>query len=114
MLPQSRAVSVQVPSPAKFADTAVPALLDAVIGGGARRSSLEAVLCGGASMFGTAARPIGEDNIAAVDEAQAALGIRIVAREVGGTHARTCEVYPAQAACRCARWEACRQLRLAA
>jgi chemotaxis protein CheD len=78
----------------KFADTAVPALLGAVVALGARRTRLEAVLVGGASMFsfGGAGLDIGHRNDAAVREELARLGIPVVAAETGGVRGRTVRV----------------------
>jgi len=84
-------------SPAsKHADTAVPALLDALIKARARRGSIEAVMCGGASMFtgagaGTTAQ-IGERNARGTRLALAALGIRVRAEDTGGNSGRSIEV----------------------
>ncbi len=75
--------------PGKFADTAVPTLLDAVVGLGARRTRVEAVLVGGASMFSFEGHglEVGQRNDTAVrDELKrlripvAAVGHRRVAR----------------------------------
>jgi chemotaxis protein CheD len=81
-------------TPGKFADTAVPALLDAVVALGARRSHLEAVLVGGASMFsfGGAGLEIGQRNDEAVREELARLRIPIAAAETGGSRGRTVRV----------------------
>jgi chemotaxis protein CheD len=81
-------------TPGKYADTAVPALLDAVVGLGARRTRLEAVLVGGASMFsfGGAGLDIGQRNDAAVREELARLRIPVAAAETGGSRGRTVRV----------------------
>jgi chemotaxis protein CheD len=78
----------------KYADTAVPALLDAVLGLGARRTRLEAVLVGGASMFsfGGAGLDIGQRNDAAVREELTRLRIPVAAAETGGSRGRTVRV----------------------
>ena len=81
-------------APGKYADTAVPALVDAVLGLGARRLRLEAVLVGGASMFsfGGAGLDIGQRNDAAVREELARLRIPVAAAETGGSRGRTVRV----------------------
>jgi chemotaxis protein CheD len=81
-------------SPGKFADTAVPALLDAVVGLGGRRTRLEAVLVGGASMFsfGGGALEVGQRNEAAVRDELTRLRIPVVASETGGSRGRTVRV----------------------
>jgi chemotaxis protein CheD len=81
-------------APGKFADTAVPALLDAVIGLGARRTRLEAVMVGGASMFsfGGNGLEVGQRNDAAVREELSKLRIPVAAAETGGSKGRTVRV----------------------
>ncbi|MGI8781865.1 MAG: chemotaxis protein CheD [Solirubrobacteraceae bacterium] len=81
-------------SPGRFADTAAPVLLDALLGLGARRTRVEAVLVGGASMFsfGGNGLEVGQRNDAAVREALARLRIPIVAAETGGSRGRTVRV----------------------
>jgi chemotaxis protein CheD len=81
-------------APGKFADTAVRALLDAVLELGARRTRLDAVLVGGASMFsfGGSGLDIGQRNDAAVRDELARLRIPIAAAETGGSKGRTVRV----------------------
>jgi chemotaxis protein CheD len=81
-------------APGKFADTAVPALLEAVLGLGARRMRLEAVLVGGASMFsfGGNGLEVGQRNDAAVRAELAKLRIPVLAAETGGSKGRTVRV----------------------
>jgi chemotaxis protein CheD len=78
----------------KYADTAVPALLEAVVALGARRTRVDAVLVGGASMFsfGGAGLDIGQRNDAAVREELARLRIPVAAAETGGSRGRTVRV----------------------
>jgi chemotaxis protein CheD len=78
----------------KFADHAVPELLKRVVGMGARRSALEAVLVGGASMFATSSKSleVGQRNEAAVREQLGTLRIPIVATATGGNRGRTIRV----------------------
>ncbi|WP_249009120.1 chemotaxis protein CheD [Conexibacter sp. DBS9H8] len=77
--------------PGKYADTAVPALLAAVLGAGARRRRLRAVLIGGARMFATGL-DIGARNAEAVTAALTSAGIPISATDVGGIRGRTARV----------------------
>jgi chemotaxis protein CheD len=81
----------------KFADHAVPALVDRLVALGARRVRLEAVLVGGASMFAGAGSTleVGQRNAAAVKEALAKERIKIVAADTGGNKGRTARVDPA-------------------
>jgi chemotaxis protein CheD len=78
----------------KFADHAVPELLKRVVGMGARRSGLEAVLVGGASMFATTSTSleVGQRNEAAVRQQLKELKIPVVATATGGNRGRTIRV----------------------
>jgi chemotaxis protein CheD len=81
--------------PGKFADTAVPALLAALTKLGSVRSSIEAVLIGGARMFSlgqTLALDVGTANVAATREALAAAEIPIRALAIGGSVGRSVRV----------------------
>jgi chemotaxis protein CheD len=81
----------------KFADVAVPELVKRVTALGAPKTSLKAVLVGGAQMFAlgsSAAMDIGVRNEAAVREALAKERIPVVAAEVGGANGRTIRVVP--------------------
>jgi len=85
-------------APAKFADTAVPALVEAVTRAGARR--LQAVLCGGAHMFGNTmgASPvmqIGARNAVATMEALQLARIPVRGKDTGGSSGRSIEVHVA-------------------
>jgi chemotaxis protein CheD len=82
-------------TPAKFADTAVPALTDAVVRLGAVKTRLVAVLAGGAQMLGAAGvrLDVGARNDAAVRTALAGAGLRVGAAETGGTRGRTLRVH---------------------
>jgi chemotaxis protein CheD len=92
VLPQSTGHGDE--NPMKFADHAVPELLQRVLGMGARRSAVEAVLVGGASMFATTtqALEVGQRNEAAVREQLQALRIPVVATATGGSRGRTVKV----------------------
>jgi chemotaxis protein CheD len=82
-------------SPGKFADTAVEALIADVVGLGARRISLEAVLVGGASMFklgGGSGMEVGQRNDEAVRAELARLRIPVAATDTGGSRGRTIRV----------------------
>jgi chemotaxis protein CheD len=81
-------------APGRFADTAVPALLDGVLGLGARKARLEAVLVGGANMFwlGGHGLEVGQRNEAAVREQLQRLRVPVAAADTGGVHGRTVRV----------------------
>ncbi len=82
----------------KFADTAVPALLEAVTRHGGKGARLRAVVCGGASMFGAragtaAGLQIGERNAAGTLAALAARRVPVRAKDTGGSTGRSIEVH---------------------
>ena len=79
----------------KFADHAVPELIDRVVRLGGRRPKLEAVLVGGASMFadGSVALEVGQRNEAAVREQLKAQRIPVIAADTGGNRGRTIRVH---------------------
>jgi chemotaxis protein CheD len=88
MLPKS-AIAQHEPLPAKFADTAVPALAEAVRKLGRKEGRLSAKIAGGANMFPNMnALNIGMKNIEAVKTALAEHKIRLIAENVGDTHGR--------------------------
>ncbi len=75
--------------PGKFANTAVPRMLELLKDFSASAACLTAKLAGGANMFGSAGPlQIGDANIEAVAEALRAAGIRIAAQDVGGNRGR--------------------------
>jgi chemotaxis protein CheD len=81
----------------KFADLAVPELIERVVAEGGRRALLEAVLVGGASMFAvsTASLEVGQRNEAAVRDQLATQRIPVIAAETGGARGRTIRVHVA-------------------
>jgi chemotaxis protein CheD len=94
MLPES--VGAGGP-PGKFADTAVPELVARTVALGTARTSLKAVLVGGAPMFALGAGnslDIGARNEAAVRGLLAAERIPVVAAETRGGKGRTIRVVP--------------------
>jgi chemotaxis protein CheD len=79
----------QTASPGKFADSAVPHMLQMLAKLGAPHSAVVAKIAGGACMFGIGGPlQIGDANIKAVTEALEAAGVRVAARDVGGTTGR--------------------------
>jgi chemotaxis protein CheD len=84
------------PLPHKYADLAVPSLLELMLATGARRSRLEAALAGGAAMFkfgNGSGQEIGQRNLAAVTQLVEAARIPIRATETGGHIGRTLRVH---------------------
>lgn len=79
----------------KFADRAVPALLQGMSSIGASRQRLQAILVGGAQMFavGSSALDIGKRNEQATREALISAGVDVHAADTGGNQGRTVRVY---------------------
>lgn len=79
--------------PGRYAQSAVPALLDAVLALGASRAALTARIAGGASMFTNLMAPglihTGERNVLATREALHSRGIPVTGEWVGGDFGRT-------------------------
>jgi chemotaxis protein CheD len=75
--------------PGKFADTAVPKMVEIFKQLGAPAHGSAAKLAGGANMFGSSGPlQIGDANIEAVTRALRAAGIRVTAQDVGGSRGR--------------------------
>jgi chemotaxis protein CheD len=88
VLPDSRGSTDQ---PGKYADTAIPALIEEMerVAGRKLRVRLTAKLFGGASMFqGGATIDIGRSNQEAAERILAALGVSVLAKDVGGESGR--------------------------
>lgn len=93
MLPESRG---EVDRPGKFADTAIDALLGEMGRAGSTKSSITAIVVGGASMFEFSANSlnIGERNAVAVKRLLQEQGIRIEHEETGGKVGRSVYYWP--------------------
>lgn len=82
---------------AKFADTAIPMLLEQVLCLGAVQNRLAAKIAGGSQMFlfsqTSDIMRIGDRNIEAVRETLKAHSIRLTAQDVGGNYGRTVELH---------------------
>ena len=96
MLPDSTQSAGGASMPMRFADTAIPMMVNHMTAMGASRSRLKAKIAGGAVMFATASERfnIGERNIAAVKSALAKAGIPIIAQDTGLDYGRTVFFYP--------------------
>lgn len=95
MLPDSRETK-NIPKPGKFADTAVPLLLEELMKLGANKSQLRAKMAGGAQMFSMPGKDnaifaVGTRNVEATTKMLAASGIRLVASDTGGSKGRSVE-----------------------
>lgn len=82
----------------KYADTAIPQLIDMLCNNGARRTALASKIAGGAQMFQFASNSnvmrIGPRNVEAVQHQLSSLNIPIISQDVGGCWGRTIEFYP--------------------
>lgn len=91
MLPTSDGKAT--PQPGKFADTAVPALLEQMRKAGASAADILCVIGGGAEVFSFGSQnptlAIGKRNAAAVREALREASVRLLAEDVGGNVGRT-------------------------
>lgn len=99
MLPDSSLAKSENINVAKYADTAVGALVTLVIKAGGRKNALKAKLAGGAQMFqfqsaNTDMMRIGPRNVEAVKQQLQRFHIPIVAEDVGGSSGRTIEFNP--------------------
>jgi chemotaxis protein CheD len=92
MLPASSEARGE-PAIGRFADTAVPALIDLLVSVGAVREPLTARIAGGSSMFASAltdgGRNLGERNVSAVRAALAREAVPLTGENVGGEHGRS-------------------------
>ncbi len=96
LLPDSHQVLVRR-SKARFADTAVKAMLTQLADLGATRRRITAKIVGGANMFPSLGPSrqlnVGERNVAAVKRELEAEGIRLVAEDTGDSHGRSVEFF---------------------
>ena len=95
MLPDSTQARISE-NPAKFADTAIPLMLQEMIRLGAVRTRVVAKISGGAQMFkfanATDIMRVGERNAEATIKTLKELDIRIIASDTGGNYGRTVEL----------------------
>ncbi|MDF2500605.1 MAG: cheD [Anaerosporomusa subterranea] len=95
MLPDSKQARSSE-NPAKFADTAIPLMINDMIKLGASKLRLRAKIAGGAQMFTfsnlTDIMRIGERNAESVRIVLKALDISIIADDTGGNYGRTVEL----------------------
>ncbi|MBI3447797.1 MAG: chemotaxis protein CheD [Acidobacteria bacterium] len=91
--PASRGAAGPAAPTGKFADTAIPAILEAIREMGGHPASCVAKVAGGAHMFAatpsTDRETLGERNIRAALEALAHHGVEIAGMDIGGSYGRT-------------------------
>ena len=96
VLPTAPAGPVSLPG--KFGDTAVPAMLDALLRAGAQKFRLQCKIAGGAAVLalggGGSLPKIGDRNVESVKAALAKAGLRISGEQTGGNQGRTVRLEP--------------------
>lgn len=95
MLPDSRGAE-DIPKPGKFANTAVPFLLEQLDKLGVHRSQLRAKIAGGAQMFSMPGKDcalfaVGARNVEAATKSLAGAGIKLIGSDTGGSKGRSVE-----------------------
>lgn len=84
-------------SPKKYADTAIPMMIEMMVEEGALINKISAKIIGGATMFklpdGSKMGEIGKNNAAKVREVLNKNKIKIVSEDVGGDFGRTIDFY---------------------
>lgn len=94
MLPESKGMADE--NKAKYANTAVPLLIEKMVTAGAQTSRLVAKLAGGAQMFAFAGANdmmrIGPRNVEAVKQSLQMYRIPILVEDTGGSSGRTIEL----------------------
>lgn len=95
MLPDSTQARLS-DNAAKFADTAIPLLIDHMVKLGSIKSRIVSKIAGGAQMFSfanaTEIMRVGERNAEAVRKTLKIYGIRLLADDTGGNYGRTVEL----------------------
>lgn len=81
----------------KYADSAIPSMLEEMMNAKARKEKIVAKIVGGSKMFqvgdNSIMGEIGKNNVIKVKEVLSSMGIRIVAEDVGGDYGRTVDFY---------------------
>ena len=94
MLPSSKKPSNNLK---KYADTAIPLMIDEMVQLGADKERMVAKLAGGATMFkhteNSLMGDIGKNNIISVREILGLIKIPILSEDVGGDYGRTIDFY---------------------
>ncbi len=95
MLPDSRGLHASE-KVGKFADTAVPAIIEEMLRRGATRPRIKAKIAGGAQMFslpGASAEflTVGAKNVSETKKRLARMGIALISSDTGGNKGRTIE-----------------------
>jgi len=98
MLPDSKTANKANFNPHKYADLALPILINTLLNDGARKYALRAKIAGGAQMFSFNSKSnilrVGERNIDAVKKILSDYQIPIIAEDIYGNSGRTIESSP--------------------
>jgi chemotaxis protein CheD len=98
MLPDSTLANQSTINHAKYADTAIPLLIDKLVEAGAKVRSLQAKMAGGAQMFQFQTTSdmmrIGPRNVEAIKSILNSKNIPLLKEDVGGNSGRTIEFDP--------------------
>lgn len=88
----------QVENKAKYADTAIPILIEKITKAGGNKSRLQAKIAGGAQMFtfynASDVMKIGDRNVEMVLKILKENRIKVLVNETGGNFGRTIEFFP--------------------
>ena len=84
-------------NPEKYADSAIPLLVERMIKEGCKKEFMSAKIAGGASMFKFASNlalgQIGDRNVATTKKILETLGVPVVAEDVGGNNGRVIDFF---------------------
>ncbi|WP_299090123.1 chemotaxis protein CheD [uncultured Metabacillus sp.] len=98
MLPDSSLANKGIFNHAKYADTAIPQLINRLVAAGAKSRSLQAKMAGGAQMFHFQSvsdmMRIGPRNVEAIIDVLNLFHITLISSDVGGNSGRTIEFDP--------------------
>ncbi|MGM7720393.1 chemotaxis protein CheD [Metabacillus sp. Hm71] len=98
MLPDSSLANKGIFNHAKYADTAIPQLINRLVAAGAKSRSLQAKMAGGAQMFQFQSvsdmMRIGPRNVEAIIDVLNLFHITLISSDVGGNSGRTIEFDP--------------------
>lgn len=96
MLPDSKKVNIGG-KPGKYADVAIEAMLNKMLGLGVNKGSIVAKIAGGACMFSGLSvsdfMNIGLRNVSAIKTVLKELKINLIAEDTGGSYGRTVEFH---------------------
>ncbi len=99
LLPDSSQFNSNKKSPMKFADTALPLMLEEMLKKGALKKNIVAKIAGGSKLFdfdtsgGQSGLGVGGKNVLAVKKTLKAMGISLSGEDVGGSFGRSMKLF---------------------